>query len=550
MSTRIGDTRCSQVEDADVLLLSTILNLSERAVRKRAADVRGNTLVRNAFEDEWPVDAEALGPLTVAIARRASLGPELAASTGLGVRAVGNRLEKTQGNTLLANAFPEFDEDEDEDDEDDESEDDEEDEGDTGAGAAPTRRAQLQDGRRRFSAVDLLSGIRAISIRNAPPFIAWIASILGMSAASATKRLESVHGRTVVRTVFAGRWPPEDIETVPSEALGAIRSASARRSPSLVRLIADVAKVSPAEALSRLSEAQGNTRVDTVVPELLGVARRRNAKASPANEPPASPRGARVLDGRYVLGRQIGEGGFGAVFEATRVGQPQQRLVIKLEIPDAPESLRDEIGIAFELSHENICSYKDYGRDRALGTYLVLQHGGRSLEKALVTHGAPSVARALDLVRQAAAGLDYAHRRGVIHQDVKPGNILVGDDDSDWDVRVTDFGIAVKGLAGKNTVGKHTVIASQIRGYTRAYAAPEQLRGAKARKGTDQYALALVLCSMLEGRSFSKPYEPRRFARLTARQNDAVAKALSADPDERFESCSEFALALGASRAR
>jgi serine/threonine protein kinase len=116
-------------------------------------------------------------------------------------------------------------------------------------------------------------------------------------------------------------------------------------------------------------------------------------------------------------------------------------------------------------------------------------------------------------------------------------------------VRVTDFGIAVKGVAAKNTRGRHTVLATRPVGYTPAYAAPEQRAGAKAKWATDQYALALVFCSMLEGVEFTEPYEPRRFARLTTRQNDALLRALSEDTDDRFESCAAFARALDASRA-
>lgn len=148
-------------------------------------------------------------------------------------------------------------------------------------------------------------------------------------------------------------------------------------------------------------------------------------------------------------------------------------------------------------------------------------------------------------MRQAAAGLDYAHSKGVIHQDVKPGNVLIDKKSKPWEVRLGDFGIAVQGRAGKNTVGDYTVIATAPVAYTRAYAAPEQLRGEKARKATDQYGLALVLCSMLEGHVFKRKYDRRNFHRLNARQNAAIERALRDDPGDRFASCAAFVAALG-----
>jgi serine/threonine-protein kinase len=127
---------------------------------------------------------------------------------------------------------------------------------------------------------------------------------------------------------------------------------------------------------------------------------------------------------------------------------------------------------------------------------------------------------------------------------VKPGNILVEESGRTWEVRVGDFGIALRGAGAKNTKGKYTIIATHPVGYSASYAAPEQRANRPARKASDQYSLALVFCSMLEGRVFSSRFEPRRFARLTKPQNDALLRALAESPDARFDSCREFVSAL------
>lgn len=534
MTTRLGDIRCSQVADEDIPLLAAVTRLTEATVRRRIGRAHGNVLVMNAFDDEWPFDAEALRGISVATARRAALVDELSGETGLGTRAVKNRLEKEHGKTLLGNAFPELAE-ADVDEEEDEQDDEAEGEDDVEEGA-PAGWERYRERSAKFSADELVRGIKVVSVRRAALFIEWFAAELGVEKRWVKQKLSAAHGRGTLRTRFADHFRGA-VSTPGAQVLAAMTVAAARRSPSLVRLIADVGRSDPRDVMSVLVGAAGNALVGTVLPSL-------ERRSAPSSNPPKPSNKTQILDGRYELGRLLGEGGFGRVFEARRVDPPHERVVVKLAIPDKPESLRNEIGNAYGLTHQNICSYKDRGRDPTLGTYLVLQHGGLSLERVIERDGALDVVRAVDVVRQAAAGLDYAHKNGVIHQDVKPGNILVGEAEEEWEVRVTDFGISLKGTSAKNTVGKHTVVATHPIGYTPAYAAPEQRDGAKARKASDQYSLALVFCSMLEGRVFTRPYEPRRFGRLAARQNEALLKALSSDPDDRFESCSGFARAL------
>jgi serine/threonine protein kinase len=251
-----------------------------------------------------------------------------------------------------------------------------------------------------------------------------------------------------------------------------------------------------------------------------------------------------------VWGRKLGEGGFGEVYEAQNVEAPGFPLVVKLGLPGKPESLRHEIGAAYGLAHQNICSYKDIGLDPQRGTFLVMQHGGTSLEQVLKDQGALSPDQAFEVAAQIAAGLDYAHSRGVIHHDIKPANVLIDVQHQPWEVRITDFGIAVKGRATTNTDGKNTVSATHPRGQSLAYSAPEQLRGDVSRWRSDQYSLALVVYSMLTGQVLKGHHPAKPFPMLSQAQNEALMKARDEDPDARFDSCTKFVAALRAPARR
>ena len=182
--------------------------------------------------------------------------------------------------------------------------------------------------------------------------------------------------------------------------------------------------------------------------------------------------------------------------------------------------------------------------------FIVMEHvAGGSLEDVLVAEGAQEPERVVAWLEQAAAALDAAHRHGVVHRDVKPGNLLVADG---ADLRVADFGVAsAAGLASLTATG--TVLG------TAGYLAPEQARGEATTEATDLYALAVVAFELLTGR---RPFASESTTAEAAAQVHApiprvseradlppaldpvFARALAKDPADRFHSCAEFVTAL------
>jgi len=207
-----------------------------------------------------------------------------------------------------------------------------------------------------------------------------------------------------------------------------------------------------------------------------------------------------VLGGRYVLGEQIGIGGYGEVWRATDTVLSRP-VAIKLLHPrhaeqgEAVARFRAEARNAAALSHENIAQVYDYGE--AVGgqpPYLVMELVvGASLEDVLA--GGPlDATRTMDIVAQTAAGLQAAHAAGMIHRDVKPGNLLLNQSGT---IKITDFGIAY-------TVGSASVTASGELVGTPGYLAPERAAGDGAGPASDLYSLGIVAYECLTGtRPFS-----------------------------------------------
>ncbi len=202
-----------------------------------------------------------------------------------------------------------------------------------------------------------------------------------------------------------------------------------------------------------------------------------------------------VLRGRYRLDLLIATGGMGEVWRGTDLAI-DRRVAIKVVRPehaDDEEGLarfRAEAHHAGSLSHPNIAQVFDYGEAVTPEPgYLVMELvEGLSLTRILDDGPLPPE-DVMDIVAQAARGLAAAHRAGLVHRDVKPGNLLVR---SDGLVKITDFGIA-------RAVGDTTVTQPGMLIGTPAYLAPERVSGAPASPATDLYSLGVVAYQCLTG---------------------------------------------------
>ncbi|HEX8395594.1 MAG TPA: serine/threonine-protein kinase [Longimicrobium sp.] len=277
----------------------------------------------------------------------------------------------------------------------------------------------------------------------------------------------------------------------------------------------------------------------------------------------------RVLGGRYRIEAIVGRGGMGAVYRAAdeRLGRAVAVKVIGIVAHDDREHERlqarflREARAAAGLHHPNVVSVYDFGADPELGLdYLVMELlRGEDLASRLARGGPPPMHTSLSILRQAARGLAAGHRAGMVHRDVKPGNLylLDGDDDEEPQVRVLDFGIAQ--VAGEEGA------TSQLTEFGRApfspaYASPEQMRGDdRIAPSSDVFSLGAVGYYLLTGYRPFTSTDPERMCaeaaesvRLLPQRTpglprvaaDALLRALSLDPRDRFADCAEFAEAL------
>ena len=199
-----------------------------------------------------------------------------------------------------------------------------------------------------------------------------------------------------------------------------------------------------------------------------------------------------VVAGRYRLEGRIAAGGMGEVWKGTDVvlGRPVAVKLLRAGYAQDPGSLarfRSEARHAASLSHPGIAQVYDYGQ--AEPPYLVMELvDGPSL--AQVLGGGPlDPGRAMDVVAQAAAGLDAAHRAGLVHRDIKPGNLLLG---PGGQVKITDFGIC-------RAAGSAAVTGTGELLGTPAYLAPERLVGQVATPASDLYSLGVLAWECLAG---------------------------------------------------
>jgi serine/threonine-protein kinase len=208
-----------------------------------------------------------------------------------------------------------------------------------------------------------------------------------------------------------------------------------------------------------------------------------------------TPQQGSVLGGRYALIEHLASGGMGDVWRATD-GVLDRVVAVKVlkpelfEDPAFRERFRREARHAGSLSHPGIAAVFDYGEE-ARSAYLVMELiPGEPLSTVLARRGALPAEAVTSLLRQAAAALGAAHHAGIVHRDVKPGNILL---QPNGQVKITDFGIAR--ALGASTLTLHGHVLG-----TATYLSPEQAAGRTATTASDVYSLGVVAYEALSGR--------------------------------------------------
>src|SRR5947209_155305 len=259
--------------------------------------------------------------------------------------------------------------------------------------------------------------------------------------------------------------------------------------------------------------------------------------------------------GRYEIVREIGHGAMGVVYEALdpTIGRKVAVKAIRFDAigttaDEAARRFKNEARAAGGLSHPNIVTVYDAGEDGG-NLYLAMEFiEGSTLESLLKLQRRLSPERTLEIIRQVCAGLDGAHKKGIVHRDVKPGNVMISADNA---VKITDFGIA--------RAGEAMTITGQVVG-TPNYMSPEQVVGNQLDGRSDLFSVSVMLYEMItgerpfEGQSITSimykivhetPVPPRKLdSSIHPGLSYVIEKALQKSPDARFQTGAELTKAL------
>jgi serine/threonine protein kinase/Tfp pilus assembly protein PilF len=261
-------------------------------------------------------------------------------------------------------------------------------------------------------------------------------------------------------------------------------------------------------------------------------------------------RGA-IFASRYEIIEELGKGGMGRVYrvEDTKLKQEVALKLIKPEVArdkKTIERFRNELKTARMIAHKNVCRMFDLGE--AKGAYFITMEyvRGEDLKSFIRRSEKLTVGKAISLAKQVCDGLAEAHSLGVIHRDLKPGNIMI---DGDGNARIMDFGIA-RSLGEKGITGAGVMIG------TPEYMSPEQVEGKEVDQRSDIYSLGIILYEMLTGRvpfegdspftigmkhKGEIPKDPKELnAQISEDLSRIILRCLEKDKDKRYQSAGEI----------
>jgi serine/threonine-protein kinase len=262
----------------------------------------------------------------------------------------------------------------------------------------------------------------------------------------------------------------------------------------------------------------------------------------------------RVLAGRYELGALLGRGGMGSVRVATdlRLERSVAVKILRPDLADQPKARRrfeTEARAAARLAHPNVVTVFDSGEDAGIPFLVMERLRGRTLADE-IAEGQLAIRRVEEVAREVLSALAAAHRAGIIHRDIKPGNVLLTDDGH---AKVSDFGIA-KTIDDSDQTQTLELVA------TLGYLAPERLAGEAASQRSDLYSVGVLLYEASSGRrpfvEATPPAEmlaierghPPALASLRSPVPDTlvavIERSMARDPARRFGSAEEMAAAL------
>ena len=254
--------------------------------------------------------------------------------------------------------------------------------------------------------------------------------------------------------------------------------------------------------------------------------------------------------GRYQVIEEIGHGGMGKVYKVVDT-KIKEKVALKLIRPEIAsdrqtvERFSNELRLARNIRHKNVCGMYDIGEAEGARYFTMEYISGEDLKSFLHRVGRLPIGKAVSISQQVCEGLAEVHRLGVVHRDLKPGNVMI---DKDGNARIMDFGIA-RSLTGKGITGAGVMIG------TPEYMSPEQVEGEEVDQRSDIYSLGIILYEMVTGRvpfdgdtplsvahkqKYELPPDPREInPQVPENLSRLILKCLEKDKEKRFQTAAD-----------